>query len=740
MANYGVAIYGESIYGQTTQVPNSVSPMSLTVVYPTEVFVNWQPPSGTYSAIRLVRNQNSLPETAEDGVIVWQQLSSSVTKTTFNDGGGIEDTAGIPIVPGKPIYYAMFLFTSDNVWVPAGAVFDVVPSMHGSTKSLINYLPRVFTSKEQTPLGEPDTSSNLYSFVDGIGFTLDESLTFLDLLLPDHTRLSTPVTLLPLETQNFGLTPEPGMSIKSQKQLVREAFYMYANKGTLNGLSTYVESLTNYSPTITVSSNLLLSVQDSTFYNGTGNWIATNATISSSTDEAPVPQLTSNYIDLDYSCKIVASGAGSMTLGADSPILKGVPIVPGTQYTLSAQIISPSSAGSIKPALKFYDRNGFQIGSDLTPASGTNATGTWGHITYTATAYSHYSTVVSSAVGSSGSIVYTTPAAHTLTVGQHVTVTGFTTSGFNVTNVAITSVTSTTFTITNSYTGTSTDTESGVAVPSANNSDATYAGITFSWSAAGTYYIDCISLQAGATASYDEARAVDVLLNPNKSNLIYNPSFENNATDNWTLSGSASISTVSDVPAEVYSGSKSAKIIATGDWTLTSNKANILPGKYYTGSAYVKSSSDITMTFIGRDSSGNVIDNDPYPQGTFANWTRVYATDLTDASDALTDTYEVVFSGGAGTFYIDCVQFENTFRFNPTQSPNFSPTDYIDGSIPSSFGCVWSGTEHNSPSYLYVNKDLKVLALAQTISDWLPENVFWRVRTYAAVEYNNLTV
>jgi hypothetical protein len=739
VANYGVAVYGESIYGQTNQIPNSVSPMFITVVYPTVVVVNWQPPSGTYSAIRLVRNQNSLPETAEDGVIVWEQLTTNSTKQSFNDGGGVEDTAGINIVSGKPIYYGMFLFTSDNIWVPAGAAYDIVPSSHGITNSLVRSLPRVFTSKEQSPIGEPDTTSDLYYFLDGVGFTLDESLTFLDLLLPDHTRINTPVTVLPLETENFGLTPEPGMSIKSQKQLVREALYMYTHKGTLNGLSTYVASLTNYTPTITTSSNLLLNVQDSTFYKSTGNWIATNATISSSTDEAPVPALTSKYIDLNYSCKIVASNAGYMTLGKDSPIFKGVPVTPGTQYTLSSQMISPASAGSIKPEIRFFDKNGVQIGNYYSPSTGTAATGTWNQISYTVTAPIYYKVVASSAVGASGTITYTTPVAHTFTVGEYVTISGFTTAGFNLSNVAITGVTGTTFTVSNSFTGTSLSNESGQVVPYTNNVNAAYASIGFSWSAAGTYYIDCVSMQVGATASYDEARAVDILLNPNKSNLIYNPSFETNATDNWTLTGAATVTTVSDIPSTVYSGSKSAKIVATGPWTFTSNKTTILPGKYYTGSAYVKSSSDILLTFIGRDINGNIVDNDPYPQGTFADWTRIYGTDLTDAV-ATTDTYEIVFSGNAGTFYIDSVQFENTFRFNPTNTPHFAPTDYIDGSLPSSVGCVWSGTVNNSPSYLYINKDSKVLALAKTLIDWLPENVFWRVRTYDAVEYTNLTV
>jgi len=739
VANYGVAIYGESIYGQTNQIPNSVSPMSLTVVYPTVVVVNWQYPSGTYSGIRLLRNQNSLPENSEDGVIVWEQYSSNVSKISFTDGGGIEDTAGIPIVSGKPIYYAMFLFTSDKVWVPAGAVTDIVPSAHGTTDSIIQSLPRVYTSVEQSPLGEPSPTSDLYYFVDGIGFTLDESLTFLDLLLPDHTRVNTPLSLLPLETQNYGLTPEPGMAIKSQKQLVREALYMYTHKGTLNGFSTYVESLTNYAPTITVSSNLLLSPQDSTFYKSTGKWVATNATISDSLDEAPVPQLTSNYIDLNYSCKIVASAAGSMAVGKDIPVLRGIPVTPGTQYTMSSQMISPASAGTLKQEVRFFDKNGTQIGSALSPTSGTSATNTWKQLTYTVTAPKYYSAAVASAVGASGTITYTTASAHPFTSGQVVTISGFTTAGFNLTSATITGITATTFTVSNSFTGTSLSTESGFAVPSTNNVDAAYASVGIIWSAAGTYYVDCVSFQLGTTASYDEARAVDILLNPNKSNLIYNPSFEANATDSWTLSGSASVSTVSDVPSQVYSGSKSAKIVASGPWTFTSNRSTILPGKYYTGSAYVKSSSDILLTFIGRDSDGNIIDNDPYTQATYADWTRIYGTDLTDAT-ATTDTYEIVFSGGAGTFYIDCVQFENTFRFNPTVTPHFAPTDYIDGSLPSSSGCVWSGVANNSPSYLYVNKDLKLLALAKTITDWLPENTFWRIRTYDTVEYNNLTV
>jgi hypothetical protein len=42
-------------------------------------------------------------------------------------------------------------------------------------------------------------------------------------------------------------------------------------------------------------------------------------------------------------------------------------------------------------------------------------------------------------------------------------------------------------------------------------------------------------------------------------------------------------------------------------------------------------------------------------------------------------TYTLQFSGGAGTFHLDDVQFEKGIQ----------ATEYFDGNLPSSFGCVW---------------------------------------------------
>jgi phage tail-like protein len=646
VARYGVNYYGASKYGAFAKLAYSVEPMSALVLTFTKVEVSWQTPRGTFSRVRLVRNQAGYPETAEDGVIIFDEYATegTVSRSYFIDGE--DNPTDTPFVSGRQTYYRFFLFTDQNVWRVAGSINVTIPSDHNAQGKFINTLPRVFTSAEQTPLGAVDTSSDLYKFIDGLLFTFEESLTFLDLLRPRHTGLETPLQLLPVEASNVGLTQEPSLPTKNRKRLIREAFYMYTRKGTKLGLETYVESLTGFSPTITVSENLLLSVEDSTFYGGTGNWVATNATLSSSTEQ--VPDSVTNQIDTTKTGKVIAANSGSMTLGLDNPITKGVPVEPETEYIVSCKLKSPASAGNITLSVRFYDKDGAAT-STATSATAVSANNTWKSSSVTAT----------------------------------------------------------------------------------SDADSSYAVITIAYSAAGTYYIDQVCMQTGDTVAYDEARAVDVFLNPIKTNLITNPSFEVNTTDGWTIDGLATFAQDPDVSNLAYSGSNSGLVTATGAWTLTSNAMPITAGSFHTVSGLTKTTEDLTITFIGRDDNGDVVeDEDVYPLGTIDDWSRFTATDLVDATLSTVVTYEVVFSGDSGDYYLDCIQFE--------KSPIAS--DYFDGSLPADFGAVWEGTDDDSYSHLYPNKPQKVDRLGKTLIDWMPMNAFWRLRTYDGVEYTNLTV
>ena len=646
MARYGSSYYGSSYYGATPKLAYSVEPMSLTVLSFTTAFISWQSPTGDFSRIRLVRNQNGFSEHAEDGVIVWEEYAGEgeVSRSSFTDG--VDNPLSISMTSGKTIYYTMFLFTSGKVWVKAGQISDVVPGNHDTQTKFINVLPRVFTSKEQSPFAEADTNSALYAFIDGFSFTLEEFLTYIDVLRPSHSRFETPASIVESETTHFGLTYEPNLPTRNQKKLIREAVYMYGRKGTSLGLGTYVESVTGFAPTITASENLLLSPQDSTFYNSTGNWTATNATLSST--DVQVPESGDNVIDTVYSCQIVATGSGTMSLGSSSPITLGVPVKGDTEYTYSAQVKSPTSAGNITLAVQWYDHQGTSISTDTSTTIGAN--NTWQQKSYTIT----------------------------------------------------------------------------------SPENAYYAVLKVNYSASGTYFVDQVCMQTGATATYDEARAVDIFLDSNKVNYIKNPSFEDNTTDFWTLDGSATISQDATVSDKVYSGTTSALIEATGEWSYTTDDIPVISGNYYTFSAYIKTDEIVTVTFIGKDSLGNSTGHEETT--TFsaqADWARITVTDLIDAvNEPDVAYYSVSFSGDAGDFYLDCIQFELT----PVA------TDYFDGSLPSSFGAIWESTADNSVTHMYYNKDIKLQRLGQTLVDWLPMNTWWRVRTYAGLVYDNLTV
>lgn len=646
MARYGITIYGTDTYGEKTRLAFSVEPINLLVLSFSVIRVSWSKPGGSYSKIRLVRSHRGYAETAEDGIIVWEETTSSTSRSRIDDGSA-ETTGVTPFVPGRMVYYRMFLFsTENNIWVPAGDASTVAPLDRQTHQKLVSFLPRVFTSFEKTPLGEEDTTSTLYTFIGGLTLSLEELLTYLDLLRPRLLNIDTPSSLLPLEFSTLGLTPETALPIKNQKRLTRDAFYMYSQKGTEKGLENYIESLTGYAPFVTVSQNMLLNVQDSTFYKSTGNWSTANATLTSkASNEAggQVPAAGTNVIDDIYTCEVVTTANAYMKLGDTDPVRRGIPIKPSTQYTASCKFRSPASAGTVTLKVTFYDRHGAVTGTTAS-SSATAADDTW----------------------KTQSVTFTSPA------------------------------------------------------------EANYAVIEVWFSAAGTYYVDQVCFQTGASVAYDEARALTVLLSAPYKNLIKNPSFESNTTF-WTATGSPTITRESDVTTLAYAGTKSAKIAASGAWTFTADASNVVVGEYFTASVYAKTDAAMTMTLTLKDSSFNTVGTPVTKTINGASWARYDQPILVPAGSAAT-TLTVSFSGGSGNFFIDCVQLEQSFKVS----------EYFDGSLPIEYGVVWGGTAYNSISYRYPSKEQKIPRLAGTLEDWIPENTWWRINTERGLERDNL--
>ena len=376
MSKYGYSVYGANKYGLTPKLAYSVEPMSINVLQFSEVFVSWQLPTGNFTRFRVLRNQNAYPETAEDGVIIYELISQdgsslegTLAQSSFYDG--LDNPTQTAINTGRNIFYRVFLYTSDNIWVKAGQISEVVPEDTGATKKVIDLLPRVLTSSDLSPLGVVDEASELYRFLDGMSFSYEQMMTEIKLARPAHNLESSNYKTIPGEVLNLGLNPEQNLPMLRQRALIREAIPLYADKGTALGVTNYAEALTGFAPTVTVSSNLMLTVQDSTFYQSTGRWSSINADISY-TDEM-VPNNSDKSIDLVYTLKVEPTEVGgSISLG-DAPIItQCVPIQPDTEYVYSAKIKCPSGGGATF-MVHYYGRDGLLISSDTQSISATNS-------------------------------------------------------------------------------------------------------------------------------------------------------------------------------------------------------------------------------------------------------------------------------------------------------------------------------------------------------------------------------
>lgn len=775
MAKYGGPKYGFPVYGGSPILRLSVEPMSILVLTHTKVLVSWNPPTGNFTKVKLVRNQSGYPEDVQDGIVVYEEDTPIQLLSRLSIIDGSTDTAGAtPFVSGKYVYYRMFLSYLDE-WVKAGSISALVPNDYESQDKVFNILPRVFTSVEQTPLGQIDTrllvtsSGNttlvegdiydeatfdaanaalsieqieavgvyvnaLYNFLGGIGLTLDEYLTNIENLRPRQANVEPPLPLIPLETSHLGLVSETALPVKNQKRLVREALFMYAHKGTQLGLETYVESLTGFEPVITVSENLLLTPQDATFYNSIGSWTATNATLTASTDVL-VDTTSVKVIDEEYSCKVVASASGAMSLGNANVRTQGIPVIGGEEYVLSLKLRRPTGSGNITPAFKVYDKDGTLLKTYT--GSAVSADDTWKTASVTATLPSAYTVALTSAVGATGTITYTTEEEHEFVSGDVISVTNFLTDEVNLSYATIAATpTTTTFTISNAYTGTALPPLTGS--PVARRLAGAFVSLQVSYSASGTYYIDQVCLQKGDTASYDEARAVDILLLPTLANLVTNPSFET-SLDNWALTytdGSSTITQDAEVTDLAYSGSSSAKIVFTDNWQLTSDAIEVEEGQYYIYSCYTSGDTQSYMKVNMYDSTDTLITTHLHEFSHSGSWMREVTDVLIPANSEVTYvTLEIgVSSEESGTIFLDCIQFEKSIK----------ASDYFDGSLPDSYGVVWAGTAHDSVSNKYTGRVLKLGRLSETLNDWLPSNTWWRIQTLkgenGGVDQTNLTI
>jgi hypothetical protein len=271
-------------------------------------------------------------------------------------------------------------------------------------------------------------------------------------------------------------------------------------------------------------------------------------------------------------------------------------------------------------------------------------------------------------------------------------------------------------------------------------SNAVYAGITVSFSAASSYWIDMFQFakvtgSSDTAVTYKEPRGITVFLNPSKNNYLSNPSFEVDATSSWTFSyasGTAPSATqvalttggVYDGPVGARAQNYKGKFVSSSDSVTTiKSTASVDLGSYYTFSFYARAESDLAATIQVKSDSydGTVKQKTASVTISSGSWKRYQVSLLLPSSTLAKSTnLEVsIFGSWSGKYlYLDCAQLEQ----------GSVATDYFDGAVA---GCSWSGTANQSSSYQYPNRDSKVKRLSNYIKDFLPLNTPYYIDYYS---------
>jgi len=668
VAKYGTFRYGEKNFGAGAVPSLSVAPFEVLVLDYDDVRVSWTNPFATANGIqkfRIIRNQEGVPDTEEDGIIIFE-TNGVPNVNSLSDNGTTIFGETVPLIRGRHVYYSIWLwlgFDQDYSWYLAGIQRETVPSEHqvmsktnfeSTTHTrLLESLPKVLTSPEMNSLGAIDYSSDLAKFLQGFSFTADYLLTLTDLLLPNDNFINLTPELLNSYSLNFGINPEnraEDKPTKFQRKLLSNAITMYSTKGTTQALATFIESATGYAVDIQESSNLLLSAQDSTFYLGTGNWVAgTGAVLTHQASVSPpadgdVTSGEAKYrIDKTYCGYVAVTTAGAtISLGSGS-IGKKIPVRSDTSYSLWFYQ-KTSITANITVKVKWYDYLGNYItGADVTEV--IPATSAWTKI--------GMPSVYAPIEGSPNTVTISNANPSVITLNNHNFGNGrevyFTTAGTLPAGLSANQKYYVVNSSTNTFNVSTSPGGSAVATTSAGSGvhtvqvlgSAKFASIELGFSQTGDYYIDMVNFDEDNLEEYKEPRGVGIVLSPTKINYITNPSFEGETTG-WSATNAAlaAVAYSGNFIAGQYAGNDYLRVTPSGTSEVTvSTTSNdvVFSGGDYTLSGFFRTEASalndvkITMEAYALESRRNYVTITTPDSNPEAGWTFTSGGTFTQA-------------------------------------------------------------------------------------------------------------
>jgi len=695
MARYATRLYDTFLYGQGFVAGLTVEPFEALAVDYNQVVLRYVQPSGDIYRFRIVRSQEGIPETAEDGIVIVDEAYENppfAAEKSIIDGDGFVGNF-ISFTQGQYVYYAAWALIDDG-WFLCGVTSTVMVKQHREVledgtqladthTKVLSLLPRLYTSPVFDPLDEIDYDSDLARFLFGFSYSLDEMLTYIDLLVPDYTQRNLSIDRLNFKSRELGIAPENRPSTKQQKRLVRDAIELYSQKGTVRSLRKFVQDITGYEAEVGVSPNLLLSTQDSTFRGSVGAW-KTYGDCTLETSRNVVPPIEENAVDLRFSGKVIINDEYSrIANGLTKPLLYGIPVSEGETYTFSFyhSYLNQDPGVSVTAGVQWFDYRGNKISQERqdTPEASTDG---WQQDVFTVTA-------PAGAIRAAIEVLFT--GTGTVYVDMFQFALGEVTEYYEPRQAVIT------------------------LFPSKKN-----------------------LLTNPSFENFDEGEG---LLSFEGDSLL---SFEGEPEfPGWSITADSFSQKAFDeenpAPLGVFTPGAFYAEIITSDNGTTEISTAIEPREFecywYTFTIYAKSADDmipLTLRLTIEDTQeGATLPNSIKEEQILVTneWQRFSVTACVSGmfiDEKVTAT--IVGDTLGQTLHLDMAQIEPTFGF----------TDYFDGTHVA-LGARWGAQPQNSESYLYENIVDKRTRLRNEIENFLPLNTPYVVKTLTATEFSGVS-
>lgn len=403
MALYGIDFYGASRYGPRVFLSFDAHPMT---AQPRgqygQLEVTWTTPTGNWSILRLVRNSFGVPVDQEDGVVLVDSASGPAIAEAQR-AAPVRRYLDTLLEPGRFQYYAVWLYVpAVGEWTRAAETTGLVLKDWGYSRRLWELTPSVYRTKTEGILD--NTNTELQTFLKVFGAQLDSVRGEYETLREVNNPYKVSGNLLPLMAKQYGQLFEPELGMKQMRDLVANAVYLYRWKGTVTGVEATVAAVSGFGGKMQAMKNLMLDYNQSSFEESISTWGAhEGCTLSRYVSDATIssvpPTIGSTMRAVGLLRMVVNNPSGTpntwvaravslaVNHTANDTITKGVPVVAGTTYTVSAYTRPDATPRGTRVGIHWYRADGTWIsGQSSMGAAVTSVLNVWTRLTATAAA------------------------------------------------------------------------------------------------------------------------------------------------------------------------------------------------------------------------------------------------------------------------------------------------------------------------------------------------------------------